>query len=109
MQAGDLNRRITVLRYSYEVNDMGTPIETWTPILTEWAARFDISDSEKLAGYGAVSTLISRFTVRDSSDTRGISVDDRLQHDGRDWDVTGIKEAKDAGGRFLEITTKVRL
>ena len=109
MQAGDLNRRITLLKYSYEVGEAGAPIETWTPYATVWASREDISDSEKLAGYGPVSTLFTRFVVHHSAASAAFTVDDRVRQDGRDWDITGIKEAKNTNGRFLEISTKVRL
>ena len=107
---GSLKRRLTLIRWVRTgTTPGGTPIGDWEPVATVWAARTDISDSEKMAGYGPVSTLISRFVVRDTDTSRDFTVNDRLRHDGRDWDITGIKETRDGVGRFLEITTRVRL
>ncbi len=106
---GEMRRRITIQRFGYTVEPEGTVVENWTEVATVWAARGDLSDSEKLAGYGPVSTLVTRFTVRDTAVSRGFLAEDRVLHDGREWEVTGIKETRDGQGRFLEITTKTTL
>ena len=110
MEAGDLDRRVTILRYSLEGDDgFGNPTPVYTPSETLWAHRTDISDSERYAGYGIVASIISRFLIRSSEAARTIGPADRLDHDGKEWNITGIKEAKFGRHQFLEITATAEL
>lgn len=110
MEAGNLDRRVTILDYSFDdVDEYGSPIITYTPVGTVWANRTDISDSERYAGYGIVASIISSFIVRSSDLTREINPADRLDHDGKEWNITGIKEAKFGRHQFLEITATAGL
>src|SRR5690554_5007876 len=68
MQAGDLDRRITIRRATVTTNPgTGLPEETWGDLATVWAHRHDVSDSEKYAAGSIHSALLSRFTVRSSA------------------------------------------
>lgn len=108
--AGDLDRRVTILDYSWDQTDeFGNPIISYTPVGTVWAKRTDLSDSERVAAYGIVATLVSRFLVRSSELTRSINPADRLDHDGKEWNITGVKEAKFGRLEFLEITAMAEL
>lgn len=138
VQAGELDRRVTILDYSFDdVDEFGSPISTYMPVGTVWANRADISDSERYAGYGIVASIISRFIVRSSDlDRTGAGpfmggflrrskpdqplcgqpldgplhvVVPALDHDGKEWNITGIKEAKFGRHQFLEITATAEL
>lgn len=108
MNAGNLDRRIQVRRDFNAGNhsahqlsggdpdwqDHGTPIS---------AARRDVSDAERLSAGIYHNKLVTRFTVRASTFTRGIRRSDQLVHDGLTFSIDGIKELP--GSRaFLEIT-----
>ena len=41
--------------------------------------------------------------------TRAVNPADRLDHDGKEWNITGIKEAKFGRHQFLEITATADL
>lgn len=110
MQAGELDRRVTILEYSWdETDEYGSPIISYTPIGTVWAKRTDLSDSERVAAYGIVASIVTRFIVRSTELTRSINPADRLDHDGKEWNITGIKEAKFARHQFLEVTATADL
>ncbi len=110
MQAGNLDRRVTILRYELAGDDgWGNPVPVYTPAETVWANRTDVSDSERVAAYGIVATLVSRFLVRSSEATRTIWTADRLSHDDKEWNITGIKEAKFGRHQFLEITAMTEI
>lgn len=104
MKAGNLDRRITFQRATFVPNELNEPVETWAPIGTFWARRRDVSDGEKEAAGQVGSTLMSRFTMRNSATMRGIKPTDRILHDGAVWNIQGIKEADEGRLRFIEIT-----
>lgn len=71
------------------------------------ALRQDVRDRETMeAGVFRERSLI-RFQVRSSEFTRGITADDRIEHEGQLWGIVGIKEPM-AGQRrqLLEITVE---
>nr|WP_280948728.1 head-tail adaptor protein [Methyloligella halotolerans] len=76
----------------------------WSTLVTRWAGREDVRDTEKAAADQVGATVMSRFTVRSDSGTRGVTAKDRIRHDGWVWNITGIKETRHGRGRYLEIT-----
>lgn len=106
MDAGKLDRRITIRRATVAADAMNEPVETWADHLCIWAAKRDVSDRERLqaAEYGA--TITARFTIRWSASSSGIGPKDRISYGGREYDILGIKEI---GRReHLEITAAAR-
>ena len=103
--AGDLRRRVQVLRWNASAPDgfggeVGEYEELGTPIP---AHRADVSDGERWHAGRLEGELVSRFTVRASTFTRGIRRTDRLLHEGVEYEIDGIKQVGD-GRAFLEIT-----
>lgn len=70
------------------------------------ASRQDVSDLERAAAGSIEASLLSRFVVRSTAFTRDLTPRDRLTHDGRTWNILGIKEAIGGRRRFLEITAR---
>lgn len=106
MNAGQLNRRIQLLRASYTENGAGEMIPTWqnhgVPI---FAQRRDVSDAERMRAGAWDNLLVVRFSVRASTFAQGIRRSDRLVHEGVTYQIDGIKEAP-SDRSFLEITAK---
>lgn len=93
MLAGSLDRRVTILRHDADAtNDLGEPVESWTASDQVWASKSDVSDAERVKAMGVGSKLSTRFVVRSASLTRSITTQDRLRYDGRDYEITGLKE-----------------
>lgn len=106
--AGKLDRRITIERVASVPNTYNEPVETWSVLITVWAQRKDVSNSEKLAAGEVGSALNSRFVIRSSSITRTVTPVDRINYDQAIWNIQGVKETLEGQNRFLEITAARR-
>ena len=107
LNTSQLDRKITFQRASKAPNAFNEEVETWGNVGSVWAMRRDASDSQKiefLAAGQVGSFIVSRFTVRSSSLSRSITPVDRLLHEGRVWQINGVKEADQGRHRFIEIT-----
>lgn len=107
IRAGDLDRRVTFLRAAPVDDGLANRPGVFSPIGTVWASRKDMSDGERLRAGMVLADSVARFVVRASIFSRGILTSDRLQCDGREYDILGIKEVEGRAG--LELTARVRL
>ena len=102
-----LDRIVQFQRATLEDDGFGT-VEVWAEHGgRQYAARRDVSDSEKAAQGTVMATLQTRFVVRFSVFTRDLTPIDRLTHEGRTFSIAGIKELP-GRRRFLEITCSTR-
>ena len=81
--------------------------ETWTDYGDAvWASKADISDGERWRAGEVSAQVTTRFRVRWNGTTSAITPKDRLACEGREYDITGIKEIGRREG--LEITAAAR-
>ena len=81
MNAGVLNRRITIERQATGRDDYGGITEgTWAELTKVWARRSDISDAEKFAAGEKSATRKTRWLIRSSIISRTFTAKDRLVH-----------------------------
>lgn len=99
LNAAALNRKIQVLRIE-EIGGTRRLLPFGTPIS---ARRTDLKDAERIIGGAWLNKLVSRFVVRETPFSKSIKRTDRIRHEGRDFEIEGIKELSTAG-RFLELT-----
>ena len=108
LNAGKLDRRVQ-FRRSVLVDDGFSQVEEWqdhgSPI---FAAKREVSDAERGNASQVQADITARFTVRWSDFTADISPADRLTCEGRDFNITGIKETPDRRRRMLELTCSAR-
>jgi SPP1 family predicted phage head-tail adaptor len=108
--AGDLDRRVTLQRLDQTPDSFGAPIETWTDIATVWARREDLLDRERFAAAETGAARLTRWIVRQSAATRAVRASDRLVDGNGDiYQINGIRETAEGRGRFLELSTAVRI
>jgi SPP1 family predicted phage head-tail adaptor len=93
MRAGNLDRTITIQRFSSTIDDFGTPIETWTDLVPLRAQQVQTSTDEFIRGYGASDQTVIVFRTWWRAD---ITNADRVIYAG---DVYNIKETKEIGRR----------
>lgn len=106
IDAGDLDRRITLERYEMTRDEWGNPIEGWAELAKVWAAKRDVSDTERLRGAEVGSTLTTRFVIRWSKKVADLNTKDQLVCEGLIYGVVGVKEL---GRReYIEITAAAR-
>jgi head-tail adaptor len=108
MQAGALDRPVQFRRATMHDDGLGE-VEDWLnyggPV---WASKHDVSDAERWRSGEVQAHVTTRFVVRWSPFTAGLTPRDRLVCEGREYEISGIKEV---GGRRrgLEITAAVRI
>jgi len=106
MQAGKLDRRITLRRASTRTDEFGAAIETWSDIGTVWAGVVQVSNQEQFAAQQVGAEAVLRFQVRFSTRVRELSPRDRLVYAGREYNITGV--AMIGRNEGLEITADFR-
>jgi SPP1 family predicted phage head-tail adaptor len=103
----NLDRRIQFRRATLADDGFGF-VETWanhgSPV---WAKKTDISEGERWRAQEMQAQITTRFVVRYSEFTSGITPKDRIAFEGREYDLSGIKEIG-ARRTFLEITAAAR-
>lgn len=102
MDAGKLDRRITLQRFFTTYDEWNQPTEGWTDLGQRWASKEDVSDGEKVRAAQVGASVSTRFQVRWDSVTSTITAADRLVYDGVEHEIQGVKEIGRREG--LEIT-----
>ena len=109
MDAGALDRRLTIRRATRTQNALGETVETWADVATVWASKVDKATAEADArgsGEARAATITTHFAVRWSATTATVSALDRVVCAGRDFDVHGVREIGRREG--LEIIAMAR-
>ncbi|MBL1438341.1 MAG: phage head closure protein [Rhodobacteraceae bacterium] len=107
MTAGKLDRRVQFRRYT-EADDGYSSGQTWADHGgAVYASKTDLSDGEKSRAGETAAWITTRFVVRHSSFSSGITPKDRLVCAGVTYEISGIKEGK-GRRRWLEITCGAR-
>lgn len=107
MKAGDLNRRITLERATYTTNELNEKVPTWNTLAVVWASKKDVSDSERLAAAEVRAAITTRFQIRLSNKTADLDAKDRINFQGRIYEIFSVKEIWRNTG--LEITAAARM
>ena len=108
VDAGALDRRVQFRRATLSDDGFGA-VETFANLGAPVSAhKRDISDGEKFRAGEVAAHLTTRFQVRSSAFTRGITPKDVLVCEGRTYNIFGIKELE-GRKRLLEITAGARL
>lgn len=103
--AQDLDRTITIERLTETGRDaFNAPVYQWAAVRKERAKRRDVSDGEKQGAGQVSSRVMARFIIRSNVATRAMKPTDRIQHEGGQWNILGIKQADEGRNRFIEIS-----
>lgn len=98
-----LDRRVTIERATLTRDSLGTEVTAWTPLAEVDAEVRQVSDGERWRAGEVGAELTARIRIRWGL---GVTVRDRVIHEGRVHDIVGVKEI----GRQLgqEITAAAR-
>ncbi len=91
INAGKMDRRITIDRQTETVKPSGDVSKVWTPIAVVWAEVLQQSATEFFTGFGEAETGSIIFRIRYMP---GITTADRVTYNGS---VYGLKEIKEIG------------
>lgn len=89
--AGDRNRKITFQTSAGTVDDFGGQSESWSDVVSAWAAFMPVSDGEKWRAGKVEGRAVAWFNVDYSAALAAITTQDRLTLGGVVWSITGIK------------------
>lgn len=106
MDAARLDRRIALRRATVSANAFNEQVETWATLATVWAHVAPVSDGERLRAGQTLASKLNRFTIRYSATAATVDPRDRIQYEGRDYDIHAVKEV--GRRQFLEITAAAR-
>lgn len=102
-----LDRRVQFRRAALVDNGL-EEVETFanhgSPV---WASKADVSDGERWRSGEVQAHITTRFQVRYSAFSAGLTPKDRLVCEGMEYDISGIKEVGPRRTR-LEITAAAR-
>ena len=103
MRAGELDRRVTI-EYKTEAPDTsGQPIETWKTLFETWATVRPLRGDERYMSEQTVASADTQFRIRFRADITPLN---RINYDGRIYDITGVIELGRTEG--LEILGRTR-
>ena len=103
MQAGRLNRRVTLQSPSQSVDEIGQPIPGWTDVATVWADIRMKSGLESIKAGASVSVVQASVRIRYRS---GVNAGMRLVHNLVAYDIKAVMP--DIGGReYLDLVCEV--
>lgn len=100
MQAGKLDKKITIQRSTYEVDENGTPIFAWTTIATLRAQIIQSGTEEFIRAYGASDETVTIFRTRFVA---GVTLEDRIVYAGKELNIKEVSEIQRKRG--LELRT----
>jgi SPP1 family predicted phage head-tail adaptor len=103
MDAGKLDRRITIQGVSLADDGYGGQVETWSTVATPWAQFLPGGGNEKFASAQVYAETQARFRIRWRA---GITPTNRVVFDGKTWDVLAVDEIGRREG--LELRVKAR-
>lgn len=101
MQAGKLDRRITIEDLQKTPDGAGGYTENWVTLATVWAEKRKQSGEEALRAGSVVPAETVIFRTRFRSD---VTTEARIKHEGETYNITSIREIGRREG--LELTTE---
>jgi SPP1 family predicted phage head-tail adaptor len=103
MEAGRLDRRISIDRALVTTDGAGGEVHDWYTHKSVWAEVLPISDGERWKAAEVAASVTTRFRIRWGAD---VLVTDRITHEGDVYEIVGVKEIGRREGQ--EITASAR-
>ena len=106
MDAGQLDRRITLERQGAETDDGYTTVPgEWGTLAEVWAKLMPMSGAERLAALQNAAFANCRFQIRKSTQVADLNAKDRLVFENVAYDIANVRPE---GRAFLVIDAVAR-
>ena len=102
MQAGRLDLRVTVERFTTTTDSWGQPVEKWAPLFTCWAAVEPLAGREFIAAQAAQSEVTAIIRIRFRP---WMTAQDRVIHNGTIYGIESLVDVR-SGNRELVLMCK---
>jgi len=106
LSAGDLDRRVTLERFTTTVDAFNEPVKAWGVLAARAASYHPLSDGERFRAGETAATASARFVIRYSAAVADLNPRDRLIFEGVTFQIVRVKEIGRREG--LEITADAR-
>ena len=106
MDAGSLDRWLTLYSRTVAKNDLNEDVETFVVLARVRASKKDLSDGERVCAQQVGAEITTRFQIRWSNNWSDLNPMDRCACEGREYEITGSKELGRREG--IEITACAR-
>lgn len=106
MQAGNLDRKVTLERFTTTRDVYNAPVQNWTTLATVSAAFEPLSDGERFRASETGATATARFRIRYSTTVASLNAKDRLTFEGTAYAILHVKQLGRRNG--IEITATAR-
>ena len=106
MDAGSLDRWLTLQRRVVTTNALNEDDESFVDLARVRASKKDLSDGERVRAQQVGAEITTRFQIRWSVNWSGLNSKDRCECEGREYEVVGVKEIGRREG--IEITANAR-
>lgn len=103
MNAGQMDRQVTIQTYTTTLDDWNHPTKAWADLATVWASKVDKRETEQNELHQLVAITRTVWTIRYRND---IDTTARIVYNSKYYDIRGIKELGRREG--LQITTELR-
>lgn len=107
VKIGTLDRRIVIAQPTFEKDNYGALEEISVISINAWAHIKYSGGAEKNEANQIASFKGTDFTVRYNSSTATIKETNRVQYDGKEYEVIAVGEIEDQRKRFLIIKTEL--
>lgn len=92
MQAGRLDRRITLQQATPSQSASGEPTEGWADTVTVWAQKIEARGDERFTGEQMVGSVNRSFRIRWSDDVKDITAQWRVVYGGVSHNIIAVRE-----------------
>lgn len=108
LQAGDLNRRITVQRATLTANAFNEQVPAWSLYANLNAKKDDATAGESYRAAAVDAEISCRFTVRWSTLTAAIDPTYRIIFRGVTYEITGVRDRGTNQWRELDCVARAQ-
>lgn len=92
MDAGQLDRRITLQRKTEEDDGYATSPSAWEDLVTVWARLMPLTSAERAAAGETAAYGKATFMIRRDSSWSDLNATDRLLYQGKAFNILGVRE-----------------
>ena len=107
MEAGKLDRRLTLRRNTPSTDEFGGETADWSDVATVWASKEDVRDAERVRAQQVGASITTRFQIRPLADGARPSVKDHVICEGIEYEVGAVKEIARRAGWELSATAQL--
>lgn len=98
MNPGKLDRRILIQVRVVTRDDTGSRVETWSDLVTVWAAKVRTAQTESTIAGGERPRQVTTWEIRNRAIT---SANHRVRYNSETYEISGITETGGRSNRML--------